>query len=165
MKKNIKNVTLQLSQKKISFLQNSENAKFFLDIMSCLTASCTQGVGENEPCLVYGPTAFFHLYELAGRWKVSLEDVLCIILDLELNGLLRYTLSENEYAIEPCISSFTTVDGLVFKGEACDTPIDEWIDDLMLMPAEQREEIMDYYESLVYIPVSMASLEKYSLAA
>ena len=165
METNIKNVTLQLSQKKISFLQNSANAKFFLDIMSSLTASYTQGVGENEPRLVYGPTAFFHLYELAGRWGVSLEKVLCIILDLEQNGLLRYTLSENEYAIEPCICDFTTIDGLVFKGEACDTPIEDWKDDLMLMTAEQREEIMDYYQSLICIPVSMASLEKYSLVA
>lgn len=72
---NIKTVTLKLSQKEFSFLMNGINAKFFMDIMSHLTASFSMDEDDTEPQLVYGPTAFFHLYELAERWKVAPEDV------------------------------------------------------------------------------------------
>ena len=80
---NIKSVTLRLSQKEFNFLMNGINAKFFMDIMSHLTASFSMDEDDTEPQLVYGPTAFFHLYKLAERWGVAPEDVLHIMYDLE----------------------------------------------------------------------------------
>lgn len=53
---NIKTVTLKLSQKEFNFLMNGINAKFFMDIMSNLTASFSMDEDDTEPKLVYGPT-------------------------------------------------------------------------------------------------------------
>lgn len=43
---NIKSVTLRLSQKEFNFLMNGINAKFFMDIMSHLTASFSMDEDE-----------------------------------------------------------------------------------------------------------------------
>ena len=158
---NLKSVTLQLSQKEFSFLMNSVNAKYFMDIMSNLTASFTMGDDDIEPSLVYGPTAFFHLYALAERWNVTPEDVLGIMLNLEQNGLVRYTLSESEYAIEPCISSFMATDDVVYQGTACDTSLKDLC--LEKMSAEQVADAVAHHNGLVTLIFPMVTLKKFSL--
>ena len=158
---NIKTVTLKLSQKEFSFLMNGINAKFFMDIMSHLTASFSMDEDDTEPQLVYGPTAFFHLYELAERWKVAPEDVLNIMLNLEQNGLIKYSLSENEFAIEPCITSFTSTDDVVHKGNNCDTPLDELC--FEMMTKKQISEAIVRYDSLITLHFPIITLRAFSL--
>lgn len=161
MNSNIKDVTLQVSAEGFNALMNGANAKFFMDIMSNLTASYTLDDDNHKPCLGYGPTAFFSLFDLANRWNVSLEEVLSIMLDLQLHGLVEYTLSENEYAIQPSISSFTTIEGVAFKGKACDAPLEELGIDKM--DKKQAAEILAYYNGRVTLTIPMVTLKKYAL--
>ena len=158
---NIKTVTLRLSQKEFNFLMNGINAKFFMDIMSHLTASFSMDEDDMEPQLVYGPTAFFHLYELAERWKVALEDVLNIIFNLEQNGLIKYSLAENEFAIEPCITNFISTDNVVHKGTNCDTPLSELC--FEMMTKKQVSEAIVRYNSLITLHFPMITLKAFSL--
>ena len=159
---NIKTVTLRLSQKEFSFLMNGVNAKFFMDIMSHLTASFSMDEDYMEPKLVYGPTAFFHLYELAERWKVAPEDVLNIMFNLEQNGLIKYSLSENEFAIEPCITSFVSTDNVVHKGTNCDTHLDELC--FEMMTKKQISEAIARYNSLITLHFSLWLHSRHSLS-
>ena len=161
MNSNIKDVTLQVSAEGFNALMNGANAKFFMDIMSNLTALYTLDDDNHKPCLGYGPTAFFSLFDLANRWNVSLEEVLSIMLDLQLHGLVEYTLSENEYAIQPSISSFTTIEGVAFKGKACDAPLEELGIDKM--DKKQAAEILAYYNGRVTLTIPMVTLKKYAL--
>lgn len=158
---NIKTVILRLSQKEFNFLMNGINAKFFMDIMSHLTASFYMDEDDTEPQLVYGPTAFFHLYELAERWKVAPEDVLNIMYDLKQNGLIKYSLSENEFAIEPCITNFTSTDDVVHKGNNCDTPLEELC--FEMMSKKQIAEAIARYDSLITLHFPMITLKAFSL--
>ena len=158
---NIKTVILKLSQKEFNFLMNGINAKFFMDIMSNLTASFSMDEDDTEPKLVYGPTAFFHLYELAERWKVAPEDVLHIMFNLEQNGLIKYSLYENEFSIEPCISSFTSTNDVVHKGTNCDTHLEELCFDMM--SKKQTSEAIARYNSLITLHFPMITLKAFSL--
>lgn len=161
MTTNIKTVTLKLSQNGFKFLMNGINAKFFMDIMSNLTASFSMDEDDADPKLANGPTAFFHLYELAERWKVASEDVFHIMFDLEQNGLIKYSLSENEYAIEPCITSFTSTDDVVHKGTNCDTPLNELC--IEKMSKEQASEAIAHHNGLVTLTFPMITLKAFSL--
>lgn len=158
---NIKTVTLKLSQQEFDFLMNGINAKFFMDIMSHLTASFSMEEDDYEPKLVYGPTAFFHLYELAERWKVAPEDVLNIMFNLEQNGSVKYSLSENEFAIEPCITCFTSTDDVVHKGTNCDTPLEELCFDKI--SKKQIAEAIAHHNSLITLHFPMVTLKAFSL--
>lgn len=161
MKTNISSVTLELSQQGLSFLTDSVNAKYFMDIMSNIRApftECEDGIGSIT---LYGPTVVFHIFELAHRWNVTPEDVLCIMFDLEQNNLLKYTLSENEFAIEPAISFYTTSDGVEHKGVVCNTHPEDLCFDKMSI--DQIIEYIDYSNSLITISFPMVSLMKFSL--
>ncbi|MDY4160985.1 MAG: hypothetical protein SOX94_05710 [Prevotella sp.] len=158
---NIKTVTLRLSQKEFNFLMNGINTKFFMDIMSHLTASFSMDEDDTDPQLVYGPTAFFHLYELSERWKVAPEDVLNIMFNLEQNGLIKYSFAENEFAIEPCITSFVSTDDVVHKGTNSNTPLDELC--FEMMTKKQIFEAIARYDSLITLHFSMVTLKAFSL--
>ena len=161
MNSNTKTVTLKLSQKEFNFLMNSISAKYFIDIMSNLTASFSKDEDDTEPKLVYAPTVFLNLYELAERWKVNPEDVPLIMYNLEQNGLIEYSLSENEYAIKPCITSFTPTDEIVHKGTYCDTPLKELC--LDKMSKEQIAAAIAHHNSLVTLTFPMITLKAFSL--
>lgn len=158
---NIKTVTLKLSQQEFDCLMNGINAKFFMDIMSHLTASFSMEEDDYEPKRVYGPTAFFHLYELAERWKVAPEEVLHIMYDLEQNGLIKYSLSENEFAIEPCITSFISTDDVVHRGTNCDAHLDELC--FEMMSKKQISEAIARYDSLITLHFPMVTLKAFPL--
>ena len=142
---NIKTMTLRLSQKEFNFLMNGVNAKFFMDIMSHLTASFSMDEDDTDPQLVYGPTAFFHLYELAERWEVAPEDVLNIMFNLEQNGLIKYSLT----------------DDVVHKGTNCDTHLDELC--FEMMTKKQIFEAIARYDSLITLHFPMVTLKAFSL--
>ena len=86
MKEKIKSVTLKLSQEGASYLQNGIYAKYFMDIMSNLHVSFKYDKETYEPELIYGPTAFFNLFELAARWNMFPEQVVAVVLELRENG-------------------------------------------------------------------------------
>lgn len=67
--------------------------------------------------------------------------------DLEQNGLIKYSPSENEFAIEPCITSFTSTDDVVHKGNNCDTPLDELC--FEIMTKKQISEAIARNDSLI----------------
>ena len=158
----INNLTLQLSQRGFNFLISSVNAKYFMDIMSALTVSFTMDDEDPEPRLVYGPTAFFHLYELSERWDVSPEDVLCIVHDMEENELVSYSFELREFSIEPCISSFVTDDGVEHEGSAHEMPLDDI--SLERMSAEQLTDYIVHHEGLTTVTIPMVTLRSFSLA-
>lgn len=158
---NIKTVTLKLSQEEFSFLMNGINANYFMDIMSHLTASFSMDEDDTEPKLVYGPTVFFHLYELAERWVVTPVEVFNIMYNLEQNGWIKYSLADNEFAIEPCITSFTSTDNVVHKGTNCDTPLDELC--FEKMSEEQIAEAIAHHNSMITLHFPMGTLKTFSL--
>ena len=118
MKNFIKSVTLRLSQNEANYLQNGINAKYFMDIMSELHVCFKYDEETNEPDLIYAPTTFFNLYELAARWNMTPESVVAVVIDLKENGLLHFTLTDDELSIEPEIATFVSGDNLTFRGAA-----------------------------------------------
>ena len=116
----------------------------------------TVGTAETTAVIV-----FFHLYKLAERWEVAPEDVLHIMYDLEQNGLIKYSLSENEFAIEPCITTFTSTDAVVHKGNNCDTPLDELC--FEMMTKRQISEAITRNDSLITLHFPMITLRAFTL--
>lgn len=91
---------------------------------------------------------------------VAPEDVLHIMYDLEQNGLIKYSLSENEFAIEPCITSFTSTDAVVHKGNNCDTPLDELC--FEMMTKKQISEAIARNDSLITLHFPMTTLRAFT---
>lgn len=149
MKKSIKSVTLKLSQDGVNYLQNGANAKYFMDIMSELQVSFKYDEETNEPDLICGPDAYFNLYELAERWDMTPERVFAVILDLKENGLLRFSLAEDELDIMPEITSFISCDDLTFRGPAIGTDVLDY--DFENMEKTDKEKIQSYLSGLTSV--------------
>ena len=162
MKRLIKFVTLKLSQDGVNYLQNGINAKYFMDIMSELQVSFKYDEETNEPDLICGPDAYFNLYELAERWDMTPERVLAVILDLKENGLLRFTLTDDEFDIMPEITSFISCDNLTFRGPAIGTDVLDY--DFDEMEETDKEKIQSYLSGLVSVVFSAEQLQTCSLA-
>lgn len=81
--------------------------------------------------------------------------------NLEQNGLIKYSLYENEISIEPCISSFTSTDDVVHKGTNCDTHLEELCFDMM--SKKQTSEAIARYNSLITLHFPMITLKAFSL--
>jgi hypothetical protein len=158
----IKSVTLKLSQDGVNYLQNGVNAKYFMDIMSELQVSFKYDEETNEPDLIYGPDAFFNLYELAERWQMTPESVIAVILDLRENGLLRFTLANDELDIEPEVATFVSGDDLTFRGSAIGVDVLDY--DFENMEDVDREQISSHLLGLVNVVFSAEQLAKCSLA-
>ena len=158
----IKSVTLKLSQDGVNYLQNGVNAKYFMDIMSELQVSFKYDEETNEPDLIYGPDAFFNLYELAERWHMTPERVIAVILDLRENGLLRFTLANDELDIEPEVATFVSGDDLTFRGSAIGVDVLDY--DFENMEDVDREQISSHLLGLVSVVFSAEQLAKCSLA-
>ena len=158
----IKSVTLKLSQDGVNYLQNGVNAKYFMDIMSELQVSFKYDEETNEPDLIYGPDAFFNLYELAERWHMTPERVIAVILDLRENGLLRFTLANDELDIEPEVATFVSGDDLTFRGSAIGVDVLDY--DFENMEDVDREQISSHLLGLVNVVFSAEQLTKCSLA-
>lgn len=163
MKESIKSVTLKLSQDWVNYLQNGVNAKYFMDIMSELRVSFKYDKETNEPDLISGPDAYFNLYELAERWDMTPERVFAVILDLKENGLLRFSLAEDELDIMPEITSFISCDDLTFRGSVIGTDVLDY--DFENMGETDKEKILSYLSSLASVvfsgePLLASSLEK-----
>lgn len=87
--------------------------------------------------------------------------MLHIMYNLEQNGLIKFSLSENEFAIEPCITSFISTDDVVHKGTNCDTPLDELC--FEMMTRKQISEAIARYNSLITLHFPMVTLKAFSL--
>ena len=74
---------------------------------------------------------------------------------------LVYSLSENEFAIEPCITSFTSTDAVVHKGNNCDTPLDELC--FEMMTKKQISEAITRNDSLITLHFPMITLRAFTL--
>ena len=162
MEKCIKSVTLKLSQEGASYLQNGIYAKHFMDIMSDLRVSFKFDKETYEPELIYGPTAFFNLYELAARWSMFPERVVTAILELKDNGLLSFTLADDDFVIEPEIAAFVSDDDLTFRGSAIG--VDTLDYDFDNMEEVDKVQIMSYLASLTTVVFSAEQLAACSLA-
>lgn len=84
-----------------------------------------------------------------------------IMYDLEKNGLIKYSLSENEFAVEPCITSFVSTDDVVHKGTNCDTHLDELC--FEMMTKKQISEAIARYDSMITLHFPMVTLKAFSL--
>lgn len=162
MKNFIKSVTLRLSQNEANYLQNGINAKYFMDIMSELHVCFKYDEETNEPDLIYSPTTFFNLYELAARWNMTPESVVAVVIDLKENGLLHFTLTDDELSIEPEIATFVTGDNLTFRGAAIGV---DYLDyDFENMDEVDKKQIMSRLAGLVCFVFSAEQLATGSLA-
>ena len=81
--------------------------------------------------------------------------------NLEQNGLIKYSFAENEFAIEPCITSFVSTDDVVHKGTNSNTPLDELC--FEMMTKKQIFEAIARYDSLITLHFSMVTLKAFSL--
>ena len=157
MRNFIKNVTLRLSQGEANYLKNGVNAKYFMDIMSELHVCFKYDEETNEPDLIYAPTAFFNLNELAARWNIASECVIAVVLDLKENGLLHFTLTDDELSIEPEIATFVSGDNLTYRGTALGV---DYLDyDFEKMDEVDKKQIMSRLAGLVCIDFSSEQLE------
>lgn len=159
----IRSVTLKLPQEGANYLQNGIYAKNFMDIMSELHVSFKSDKETNELELIYGPTAFFNIYELAARWDMFPEHVVVAILELKDNGLLRFTLADEDFMIEPEIATFVSDDNLTFRGSAIGVDALEY--DFDHMEEVDRVLIQSYLANLVAVTFSAEQLADCSLAA
>jgi len=162
MKNGIKSVTLKLSQEGANYLQNGIFAKHFMDIMSELQVNFVFDKETNEPELIYAPTSFFNLYELAVRWNMFPERVVTAILELKDNGLLSFTLADDDFVIEPEIATFVSDDDLTFRGSAIG--VDALNYDFDNMDEIDKVQIMSYLASLTTVVFSAEQLAAGSLA-
>lgn len=162
MEKCIKSVTLKLSQEGASYLQNGIYAKHFMDIMSDLHVSFKSDKETYEPELIYGPTAFFNLYELAARWSMFPEQVVAVVLELREKGLLSFTLTDEDFVIEPEIATFISDDDLTFRGSAIG--VDTLDYDFDNIEEVDKVQIKSYLASLITVVFSAEQLAAGSLA-
>lgn len=133
-----------------------------MDIMSELLVSFKYDEETNEPDLIYGPDAFFNLYDLADRWDTTPERVVMVILELKETGLLKFTLTNDEFDIEPEIATFVSVDDLTFRGAAIGTEILDY--DFEKMEESDKEQIQLYLAGLTNVVFSAEQLQDCSLA-
>lgn len=162
MKEKIKSVTLKVSQEGASYLQNGIYAKYFMDIMSNLHVSFKYDKETYEPELIYGPTVIFNLYELAARWNMFPERVVTALLELKDNGLLSFTLADDDFVIEPEIAAFVSDDDLTFRGPAIG--VDALDYDFDNMEEVDKVQIKSYLASLTTVVFSAEQLTACSLA-
>ena len=162
MKNFIKFVTLMLSQDEVNYLQNGVNTKYFMDIMSELQVNFKYDEESNEPYHISGPDAFFNLYELAERWDMAPERVISVLLELKENGLLRFSLADDELDIEPMISSFISGDDLTFRGAAVGTDVLDY--NFHDMEELDQKRIKAYLADLTAVVFSAEQLAACSLA-
>ena len=161
MKEKIRSVTLKVSQEGASYLQNGIYAKYFMDIMSNLHVSFKYDKETYEPELIYGPTAFFNLFELA-RWNMFPEQVVAVVLELRENGLLSFTLTDEDFVFEPEIATFVSDDDLTFRGSA--SGVDALDYDFDNIEEVDKVQIISYLASLTTVVFSAEQLAACSLA-
>lgn len=162
MKKRIKSVTLKLSQEGASYLQKGNYAQHFMDIMSELQVSFKYDKETCEPELIYGPTVIFNLYELAARWNMFPEQVVAVVLELRENGLLSFTLTDEDFVFEPEIATFVSDDDLTFRGSP--SGVDALDYDFDNIEEVDKVQIMSYLASLTTVVFSAEQLAACSLA-
>ncbi|MCI6146973.1 MAG: hypothetical protein MR689_09730 [Bacteroidales bacterium] len=162
MKEKIKSVTLKVSQEGASYLQNGIYAKYFMDIMSNLHVSFKYDKETYEPELIYGPTAFFNLFELAAPWNMFPEQVVAVVLELRENGLLSFTLTDEDFVFEPEIATFVSDDDLTFRGSA--SGVDALDYDFDNIEEVDKVQIISYLASLTTVVFSAEQLAACSLA-
>lgn len=162
MNQAIKSVTFKLSQKGVDYLQKGIYAKYFMDIMSELQVCFKFDKETNEPELIYGPTVFFNLYELAARWNMAIEQVVIVILELKDYGLLSFTLTDDDLVIEPEIATFVSDDDLTFRGSAIGVDVLDY--NFENMAEVDKVQIRSYLASLITVVFSAEQLVACSLS-
>lgn len=90
------------------------------------------------------------------------EQVVAVVLELRENGLLSFTLTDEDFVFEPEIATFVSDDNLTFRGSA--SGVDALDYDFDNIEEVDKVQIISYLTSLTTVVFSAEQLASGSLA-